>query len=323
MYQIDVPTAASTRPASTAPGTAGWFTDGNPAGGQAATIVPAEWLNMVQAELANIVGATPTALSKSTSNQVLTALAAMLATPTGTMRNAKMTVAAASASGTFTADQVVVAAALNGFPYLLANFNQTVNLATTGAGGMDTGSAPASGFVALYAIYNPTTGSKSILATNATSAAAPTIYGGAAMPAGYTASALISVWPTNGSGQFITGNQFDRAIRFSAVNSFNTSTQTGTNTSFTVAGVPKNAKSVSGLIGLTNTNGSTGNTVSLFTDAQGSGGTSLQGYIGTASGALSCSVSDLQIGTPQTLYYTLNTNAGTVSFTLYVSGYTF
>jgi hypothetical protein len=80
--------------------------------------------------------------------------------------------------------------------------NKTVNLATTGAGGMDSGAAPNNGFVAIYAIYNPTTGASALLARNATAAAQPTVYGGANMPAGYTASALISVWPTNASGQF-------------------------------------------------------------------------------------------------------------------------
>ncbi len=94
----------------------------------------------------------------------------------GSMRNAKMSVTAASASATFTADQVVVGTALNGLEYLLPSYSQTINLAITGAGGTDTGAAPVSRYVALYAIYKPSTGATSILATNATIAVAPTIF---------------------------------------------------------------------------------------------------------------------------------------------------
>lgn len=74
MYQIDNSTAAAAQPASTAAGTAGFFTDGNPAGGVAATIVPAEWLNAVMMELINIVTAGGLTPSKNTFNQVLAAI---------------------------------------------------------------------------------------------------------------------------------------------------------------------------------------------------------------------------------------------------------
>jgi len=62
MYQIDNASAATTQPPSSAPGTAGYFTDGNPASNVPATIVPAEWLNSVMMELCNAVttaGITP------------------------------------------------------------------------------------------------------------------------------------------------------------------------------------------------------------------------------------------------------------------------
>lgn len=77
MYQIDNLTSASAQPASTAAGTAGFFTDGNPATGVAATIVPAEWLNAVMMELVNVVvagGLTPT---KNVFDQVAKAIKAM------------------------------------------------------------------------------------------------------------------------------------------------------------------------------------------------------------------------------------------------------
>ncbi|WP_286962834.1 hypothetical protein [Cupriavidus sp. UBA2534] len=74
MYQIDNSTAATTQPASTAAGTAGFFTDGNPATSTPATILPAEWLNSVMMELVNVVsggGVTPT---KNQFNNVLSAI---------------------------------------------------------------------------------------------------------------------------------------------------------------------------------------------------------------------------------------------------------
>ncbi|HHQ5472460.1 TPA: phage tail protein [Yersinia enterocolitica] len=117
----------------------------------------------------------------------------------GASRNAKMSVTVASATATFTADQLTVTTGLNGQPYLLTSFSKTINLATTGAGGMDTGTVPANGFVALYAIYNPTTQISALLAVNASSVVAPEVYGGSNMPAGYTASALVSVLPTSAS----------------------------------------------------------------------------------------------------------------------------
>ncbi|CQD62862.1 tail fiber protein [Yersinia enterocolitica] len=129
----------------------------------------------------------------------------------GTSRNAKMSIPAASVAATFTADELIVQTGWGGRQYKLSGFSRSINLATTGSGGMDTGTAPATGYVALYAIYNPTSGATALLAVNATSAPAPEVYGGANMPAGYTASALVSVWGTS-SGQFVVGHQMGRHI---------------------------------------------------------------------------------------------------------------
>ncbi|HGK4815581.1 TPA: phage tail protein, partial [Yersinia enterocolitica] len=104
-----------------------------------------------------------------------------------------------SSTATFTADELIVQTALGGLQYKLSSFSKTINLATTGVGGMDTGTVPANGFVALYAIYNPITQISALLAVNASSVVAPEVYGGSNMPAGYTASALVSVLPTSSS----------------------------------------------------------------------------------------------------------------------------
>lgn len=242
----------------------------------------------------------------------------------GAMRNAKMTVTAASVSATFTADQIIVGSALNGFRYSLASYSETINLATTGAGGMDTGSAPTSGYVALYAIYNPTTSTASILATNATSSVAPTIYGGANMPSGYTASALISVWPTNSSGQFILGNQQDRSFKRVSVNAFSTTSQASTPTSVSISAVvPPNARTCGGSMILANSAGNAGCSCSFFGNANSVSGKTLLTYIATSGGAATTPFEDLQLESPQTVYYTSNTNAGTLTTTMNVNGYTF
>ncbi|MCH0685554.1 hypothetical protein KVQ01_11040 [Escherichia coli] len=123
----------------------------------------------------------------------------VLAGIVGTSRNARMNIASASATATFNADELIVETALGGAQYRLANLNLSVNLATTGAGGMDTGTVPANGFVGLYVIYNPTTSTAALLAVNASSAVVTEVYGGANMPSGYTASALVGVLPTSSS----------------------------------------------------------------------------------------------------------------------------
>lgn len=74
MFQIDEATAASSLPTPATAGTQGYFTNGNPAGGVPATIVDADWLNMIQQELINIVQAAGEMPSKTTYNQVLLAI---------------------------------------------------------------------------------------------------------------------------------------------------------------------------------------------------------------------------------------------------------
>jgi hypothetical protein len=77
MFQIDNASAATTKPASTPPGAAGFFTDGNPAVGEAATIVPAEWLNAIMMEVCNAITATGVTLNKASFTQLTTAIKAL------------------------------------------------------------------------------------------------------------------------------------------------------------------------------------------------------------------------------------------------------
>jgi len=73
MYQIDIASAVSVRPGATATGTAGWFTDGdplNPGGAIPGTVLPAEWLNMVMAELDGVALLRGGSLDKTVSTQL-------------------------------------------------------------------------------------------------------------------------------------------------------------------------------------------------------------------------------------------------------------
>ncbi|EPC8058620.1 TPA: hypothetical protein ACI1IM_004223 [Yersinia enterocolitica] len=158
----------------------------------------------------------------------------------GTSRNAKMSVTAASSTATFTADELIVQTALGGLQYKLSSFSKTINLATTGAGGMDTGTVPANGFVALYAIYNPTTQISALLAVNASLVVAPEVYGGSNMPAGYTASALVSVLPTS-SSQLAPVIQQGRRVSIVSANMLSGSGAPSSLTALNIGVIPVNS----------------------------------------------------------------------------------
>lgn len=79
MFLTDDPTAVASLPTPGAAGTPGYFTDGNPGSGVPATILRAEFMNMIMMELQNIILAAGVTPSKTTFNQVLQALPAALA----------------------------------------------------------------------------------------------------------------------------------------------------------------------------------------------------------------------------------------------------
>lgn len=242
----------------------------------------------------------------------------------GSARNVKMAVSAASASATLTADEIILATALGGAPVRVGSFNQSINLATTGAGGMDTGSAPTSGFVAIYAIYNPSTKTSALLATNATSAAQGSVYGGANMPAGYAASGLVSVWPTDGTGKLKAGMQVDRQISFPFVLVLNTTTPASSWTPLSLSScVPLNAKAIGGSLSVANsTTASQQSTLYVASDSGGSGQMYVNYALTSASGGgLVSPFSGLSLGTAQTLYYQSAVTAGTGTFQINVSSY--
>ncbi len=237
----------------------------------------------------------------------------------GQSKNVSLSVTAASASATLAADEIVVETVLGGLRYCLPSFNKVVNLGTAGAGGMDTGTAPVSGFVGLYAIYNPSTGVSALLAANATASVLPAIYGGANMPAGYTASALVSVLPTNASSQFAICQQIDSHVDYTAVTALSTSTVAGSPTTFTTTVFPKNARTVGGSVTVTSTAVSAV-TISLYASDSAVGRKINNGTL-TASGQQTVPFDKLYIRTPQTIRYECANGSGTPTFVIAISSY--
>lgn len=271
-----------------------------------------------------VLGTTPSQFDNSNKLATTEFVQRAVGAVVGSMRNAAMGVPVASASATFTADEVVVETALGGAAFRIANFNKTINLATTGAGGMDTGSAPVSGFVALYAIYNPTTGASALLARNATSAVQPNVYGGGNMPAGYTASALVSVWQTTSGGLLNVGSQFDRVISTPGFTVLSTTTQAGSYTSFSISGgVPPNAKTARGYQSITGNTASAGLSSSIAGSASGIGAAGQAATMPTSSASVTTPFPHIPLVTPQTLYYLAAASSGTLTFVVGVYEYTF
>ncbi len=260
----------------------------------------------------------------------VTAAIASSANLVGATRNAKMYVSAASASGTFTADEIVVATALGGTTTTLFSYAQALNLATIGAGGMDTGTAPASGFVSLYAIHGAS--GQSILACNVTTSSG-SVYSGTHMPSGYTQSALIGIWPTNASAVLVPGliaDPLGRKFQYQSYIALYTGGATvAAVTSLDLApAVPAVAKSASIIIGCAYTSASSTNHAAAAADANGTGGFDAVYYNGPSvvadpvggmvAGSGECTFRDVPITTSQTIYHV---NGGSGSTFAYVSDY--
>ncbi len=237
----------------------------------------------------------------------------------GSRVNLKASCLAAATTIAFTADAIAVATGLLGLQYLLTSFNKTLNLATTGAGGMDTGTATAGAWLAVYAIYNPTTATAALLGTLEVSAAAPTIYGGANMPAGYTASALLVVIPVSSTaGQLKAVVVNGRRITVPLLLTLQVSTVVGTPTSFSLSGaIPKAAVRVSGSMVVSSTVASN---CGMNVSADGLSALGNQN-VSQSSGTSATGDYAIDLLTPQTLFYQTTNSAGTPTLSFNVSSY--
>jgi hypothetical protein len=243
----------------------------------------------------------------------------------GSVRNLKCTNSTVGTSLTFTADEVVIESALGGVRDLIASLNATVAAGTTGLGGLDTGTTLAANTG--YAIYAAKTsaGTVGVFAQVEPAGGAPSVYGGANLPANVVKTALISVWMTNGSAQFIVGRQLDRKIWFVAQTAFSTNTQTGSISTFTSASiatiVPKTAKTISGNLSTNNTAASNMQML-LAADSTGMAAAPLSANLPGAGGS-NVPFTNLPLGTPQTIVWSSVSSAGTATFTTSISAYEF
>ena len=236
----------------------------------------------------------------------------------GQSRNARMSIAAASSTATFTADELIVETS-TGQQYRLSAFNKTINLGTTGAGGMDTGTVPTAGFIALYAILNPTNGATALLAVNATTTTAPEICGGANLPAGYTASALVSVWRV-ASSQFTVGEMMGRQINTPEQPLVTVTNTVSTLTELSVSSaIPKNAKTMEGWGLINSTAPATNNSFAVSSKSYPLG---LRTQ-GNNNSGISSVFSNLMIAEPQKIYYQIWFGGTPTASTIYSTGYSF
>ncbi|HDL6886807.1 TPA: hypothetical protein PXL93_002772 [Yersinia enterocolitica] len=277
--------------------------------------------------LKEIKNAGPTAVAETLANLGLGDVAHLpqLTGIVGASRNAKMSIPAASTTATFTADEIIVQTALGGEQYKLSNFNKIINLATSGAGGMDMGTVPVIGFIALYAIYNPTTHVSALLAVNATSAAAPEICAGV-MPPNYAASALVGVQPIE-AGKFKVCLLTGRHVSFPRLIAITTSSSTSnTAVRLSISAItPKNALKIAGVI-----QAGGGSTITSYSSLQVGSDSNMCGgqevRLGVQAGTGSDVVGNFMIylNDPQALYYIHNTtmNSSTVC-TIFISSYSF
>jgi phage-related tail fiber protein len=236
----------------------------------------------------------------------------------GDVRNGRMVLTADSVTATYTADELVVKDAFGGRQWVLPNLTLNINLATVGAGGMDSGASPSSGYVAIYAIYNPVSKQAAAYAVNATSTVVAEVCK-KPMPTGYSASALVAVVATNASGQMLPVIVNGRRHYIRLLQMFS-STVIITGAPWAIANVvPPNAKSYSGELGLSSVGGGA-MTINLATGAYGIGQSNFTNSI--VAGQLTLlNFYDVAIETPQLTHITTSSNAGTPTFYAHCNGY--
>ena len=261
------------------------------------------------------LGGTPTITAPAISTPTFSGSYSLGGTPTlpivaGTSRNVEFTTAS-STTATFTADEVVVETTLGGTAYKVIGPSLTLTITNTGANGMDTGSPPTSGDLSVYLIWNPTTSTAALLGTLG-STSSGTIYSGAHMPTGYTASALVSTIKTNGSAEFGAFIQYDRTVQISQITVLSTGAGTSPTSIGLSSAVPAIAKGVSGWAMC-----SPGYAITVQADTGSTGAVTANGRGGAI---ISSSSFFILMKTPQAMYYYVG--GGSVG-AVYVSGYTF
>lgn len=245
----------------------------------------------------------------------------------GQGRGINSSLATAGGTATFAGQDIIVETS-GGLRYCIASLSQAINLATSGAGGQTGTAVAASGFAAIYAAYNPSTGAATAFATDASAAAAAQIYGGvlSGTLVGFTATGLIGIIPTGSTTNQFAANWVlaGRVVAWIGGNIVTTSTFTGGPTLNSAnALIPFNAVAFGGFIQESNTGGTVGGmSVTLSPINAAAGGwvfaSSLPATTSVAS-SYRCLVAG---GSPRQFYRTV-TASGTVNHTITTDYYEF
>ncbi len=228
----------------------------------------------------------------------------------------------ASAGGTsFTVkfDEFIGKTAAGGTALLAVSGNLTVNLATTGADGLDTGALAANKLYRTYLLYKIADGTFHTLSTLDTNTTPSPV------PAGFTLLSVIAYCLTDGSGKILPFTQYDRKFWYQTpvnVASGVNQPQTLTSQSISIA-APMAAKSVDGLVGITSSGVASWQL--LAGDNTGTGAQQFElpnGALATIYGfGSSINFFGIPILTPQTIFWA--SNDGSAIGRLSVTAFTF
>lgn len=227
----------------------------------------------------------------------------------------------ASAGGTsFTLkfDEFIGKTAAGGTALLAVSGNLTVNLATTGADGLDAGALAANKLYRTYLLYKIADGTIHTLSTLDTNTApSPT-------PAGFTLLSVIAYCLTDGNAKILPFTQYDRRFCFDVpLNIVSGVTFASSLTSQSIsAAVPSAARTASGLIGASLTNGTGSHYIASDAnglDAQAAAFTATGSSTTTFGFTMAAAFRDLMMATAQTVFIMVSgggiTNAGRLSIT--------
>lgn len=240
--------------------------------------------------------------------------------PVGEARGVRMEIASASTMATVQADELVVKNTLGGAGWSVANISVPLNLGTVGAGGMNTGTAPASGYVAIYVLYNLQAKTTAAVAVNASKEMAAEVFAGPWPSGGFSASALVAVVPTDGAGRMLPVVVRGRLVAPPPTQPY-LGTAAVSMAPVSLAGsVPPNAVSAEGLFSVRSSQAGA-ISIELYATPNGIG---IKRNTATlpANGASSIMFEGLPLVTRQLMYMTtVNQTQGTPEYSVYITGY--
>lgn len=238
----------------------------------------------------------------------------------GACRQLRAFITSASSSLQFLSQELCLTTMTGGMKIVVGAIDQTLNVSTVGPNGMDVGQAPVSGFVAVYAIYNPTTKATRLLAVDTTATWADNVYAGSNMPAGYTYSALISVWPTDVNRLLVAGRQDDRIVWVAQTELIAYTTAPTSPASVVSAQIPYNARTIKGFLAMYYVASVGQTTANISMDVSGSIGRQIvSGYMTSGQASV---MADFEIGLAYQRQFWTWANSAAVKLSVFMSGYT-